>query len=269
VRANRTSRPARRLIALACLSSVLVLGTVACGDDDEPAATTTTAARETTTTATPDDGDGATGSATSVWTQDATQYRGQDGQTYDLDCTPDGKADAVWGAGTYTDDSSICTAAVQSGLITFDDGGSVTYEIAPGLAEYEAGTANGVTSTRYGAFEGSFTFPDAPPGSVDFALGPESWGRRGTDYRGRNGETFSIGCAGGGPLGSAWGTDTYTDDSSVCTAAVHSGLISVDEGGTVVIEIAPGQSSYQGSSAHGVTTSDYGAFEGSFTFPPT
>jgi hypothetical protein len=254
------------------IAGALLLGVAACGgDDDEPAASTTTTAaeRETTTTAEPADGDGASGGEASVWTQDAVQYRGQDGQTYQIDCTPGGEPDSVWGAGTYTDDSSICTAAVQSGLITFDEGGAVTYEIAPGLDEYEAGTANDVTSSRYGAYEGSFTFPDAPPGSIDFALGPESWARRGTDYRGRNGETFTIGCAPGGPLGSVYGTGTYTDDSSVCTAAVHSGLITEADGGTVVIEIVPGQSSYQGSSANGVTSSDYGAYEGSFTFPPT
>jgi hypothetical protein len=173
----------------------------------------------------------------------------------------------VWGAGTYTDDSSVCTAAVQMGLIGFDDGGSVTYETAAGQAEYDAGTAHGVTSSRYGSFAGSFTFPDAPPGSIDFALGPETWSRNATEYRGQDGTTVTVPCAAGGPTGSAWGTGTYTDDSSVCTAAVHAGLITVEEGGTVVIEIAPGQSSYRGSTAHGVSSGDYGSFEGSFRFP--
>ena len=72
-----------------------------------------------------------------------------------------------------------------------------------------------------------------------------------------------------GPVGSVWGTGTYTDDSSICTAAVHAGVITPDDGGTVVIEIAPGQSSYQGSTAHGVTSNDYGEFGGSFRFPST
>jgi hypothetical protein len=266
-----STRPTRAIALAILAATVLTLGTAACGGDDkadEPD-TTTTEKAGTTTTAAPDDGDGGGSGTSSVWTQDAAEFRGQDGSTHDLTCTPDGEADSVWGAGTYTDDSSVCTAAVQSGLITFDEGGAVTYEIAPGLQEYEAGTANGVTSTRFGPFAGSFTFPDAPPGSVDFALGPESWARNATEYRGQDGTTFTIGCSADGPLGSAWGTDTYTDDSSICTAAVHSGVITVEDGGSVVIEIAPGQASYQGSSANGVTTSDYGAFDGSFTFPPT
>ena len=64
-----------------------------------------------------------------------------------------------------------------------------------------------------------------------------------------------------------WGTDTYTDDSSVCIAAVHAGLITEDEGGRVVIEIAPGEESYTGSEANGITSTDYGSWSGSFTFP--
>lgn len=74
-------------------------------------------------------------------------------------------------------------------------------------------------------------------------------------------------CSADGQAGSVWGSGPYTDDSSVCTAAVHAGLITLAEGGTVNVEVAAGESSYKGSAAHGVTSSDYGAFDGSFTFP--
>jgi hypothetical protein len=63
-----------------------------------------------------------------------------------------------------------------------------------------------------------------------------------------------------------WGTDIYTDDSSVCTAAVHAGLIDYEDGGEVVIEIRAGESSYLGTTANGVTTLDYGAWRRSFVF---
>ena len=43
----------------------------------------------------------------------------------------------------------------------------------------------------------------------------------------------------------SYGTDIYTDNSSVCAAAVHAGLITFNRGGT--IEIRLGQNSYQGS----------------------
>ena len=63
-----------------------------------------------------------------------------------------------------------------------------------------------------------------------------------------------------------YGTDVYTDDSSICTAAVHAGLISFQAGGSVTIEIRQGQSSYAGSARNGVTSKGYGSWNGSFVF---
>ena len=65
-----------------------------------------------------------------------------------------------------------------------------------------------------------------------------------------------------GPL---WGTDVYTDDSSICQAAVHAGAIP-RSGGPVRVQAAPRQESYAGSERNGVTSQDYGAWEGSFGF---
>lgn len=81
-----------------------------------------------------------------------------------------------------------------------------------------------------------------------------------------DGEEFEYTCSPGGNVGSIWGTDVYTDDSSVCTAAVHAGLITIQSGGAVTIEIRPGEDSYDGSEQNGVTSNDYGAWGGSFIF---
>ena len=62
-----------------------------------------------------------------------------------------------------------------------------------------------------------------------------------------------------------WGTDVYTDDSSICLAAVHAGLISFD-GGPVTIELLAGQASYLGSERNGVTSLGYSTWERSFRF---
>ncbi|MEO6629313.1 MAG: LCCL domain-containing protein [Aquihabitans sp.] len=110
-----------------------------------------------------------------MWRQDSQANRAKIGETFTIDCPAGGEADTVWGAGFYADDSSICTAGVQSGLITFVEGGKVTYEVAAAEERYDGGLANGVTSKNYGSWGGSFTFPDAPPGSVTFEVGPESW----------------------------------------------------------------------------------------------
>lgn len=79
-----------------------------------------------------------------------------------------------------------------------------------------------------------------------------------------DGEQFEYACPVGGTLRFVWGTDVYTDDSSVCTAGVHVGVITLEEGGTVTIEIRPGQDSYVASERNGVTTLDYPAWGGSY-----
>lgn len=96
---------------------------------------------------------------------------------------------------------------------------------------------------------------------------PADWNTQANQLRGQNGQRYAYDCPAGGTLsGRLWGTGVYTDDSSVCTAAVHAGLITPEQGGRVIIEIRPGAASYQGSSRYGVTSRDYGAFAGSFVF---
>jgi hypothetical protein len=94
----------------------------------------------------------------------------------------------------------------------------------------------------------------------------QSWHADATSYRGSNGGAFTFDCLRGGSLNPVWGTDVYTDDSSVCTAAVHAGLITLDEGGVVVIRIRRGLEAYEGSTRNGVRTSAYEQWDGSFEF---
>lgn len=86
------------------------------------------------------------------------------------------------------------------------------------------------------------------------------------------GTTIDIHCPAGGTLAAqVWGGDNgvYTDDSAICVAAVHAGLITVEEGGDVVIEKTAGQDDYgQGSTANGVTSLPWpDPWSGSFIFP--
>jgi len=91
-----------------------------------------------------------------------------------------------------------------------------------------------------------------------------SWTMNAEGYRGRNGQRFDVRCPPGGSPASTWGTDVYTDDSSVCTAAAHAGRITFEAGGVVSFEIAPGMSSYTASSRNGFATSAFGEWQGSF-----
>lgn len=85
------------------------------------------------------------------------------------------------------------------------------------------------------------------------------------------GTTIDINCPEGGYLdASVWGGDNgiYTDDSAICVAAVHAGLITVEEGGTVVIEKTAGEDDYgAGFAANGVTSLPWQEpWTGSFIF---
>lgn len=84
---------------------------------------------------------------------------------------------------------------------------------------------------------------------------------------GSTGQRYTVSFPGNGVVtDNLWGTNIYTDDSSIACAAVHSGLITAEQGGTVTIEIRPGQANYTGSDRNGVTSCSYTEYERSFVF---
>ena len=86
------------------------------------------------------------------------------------------------------------------------------------------------------------------------------------DLRGMNGERYRFHCPSGKPLPSrVVGSGPYTDDSSICSAAVHAGALRAKDGGDVTIEIRPGEARYPGSERNYVRSSGYErAWSGSF-----
>jgi hypothetical protein len=149
----------------------------------------------------------------------------------------------------------------------------VLYPLAYRLTSEHADTTVAQTQTARPTFT---RLPTAAPPSTatpaELASGElerateQSWHADATSYRGSNGGAFTFDCLRGGSLNPVWGTDVYTDDSSVCTAAVHAGLITLDEGGVVVIRIRRGLDAYEGSTRNGVRTSAYEHWDGSFEF---
>lgn len=91
-----------------------------------------------------------------TWTAEASEFAGKNNEQLRFRCPADGTADAVWGTDIYTDDSSICTAAVHVGRITLAAGGEVTIEIRPGQASYPPSARNGISSYPYGEWDRSF-----------------------------------------------------------------------------------------------------------------
>lgn len=102
-------------------------------------------------------------------------FRDRVGQTLRLRVT--GAAEGrVWGAGIYTDDSSVARAAVHAGVLQVGQTGVVEVMILPGQSAYEASTLNGVETTGYGDWGGSYRFvvslagPAAPAATGRFEL---------------------------------------------------------------------------------------------------
>lgn len=59
---------------------------------------------------------------------------------------------------------------------------------------------------------------------------------------------------------SLWGTDVYTGDSALATAAVHAGAVQNGETAVVRVTVMPPLAQYSGSVRNGVSSHDYGRF---------
>lgn len=84
-----------------------------------------------------------------------------------------------------------------------------------------------------------------------------------TGFRGKDNEVFYIRVV-GATDGQVWGSDVYTDDSHLATAAVHAGLVKSGEMAIVKVTILPGQGAYTGGTANDVTTDGWDQWDGSF-----
>jgi hypothetical protein len=81
------------------------------------------------------------------------------GQSSPLTCDCNGTPVAsLWGTYVYTDDSNICTAAVQAGVKSWFSNQSVTVYPYDSLNHYQGKSVNGVASMNWGPWSKSFTF---------------------------------------------------------------------------------------------------------------
>jgi hypothetical protein len=149
--------------------------------------------------------------------------------------------------------------------------GAIAYIVGVGPfgASDDAGTGTGPTSlVASSSCPWTFTLPDLfaePTQAVGPAPGdPGPWSVHAMDRRGQDGQCFEYTCPPNGTAFPIWGTLVYTDDSSICTAAVHAGAITLGQGGTVRILIRPGQNAYPASSRGGIASDAWGIWEGSF-----
>ncbi len=149
-------------------------------------------------------------------------------------------------------------AVVTAGVVLVGCGGGPQEEPSPGKETAPKSQPSGDEASGSGASEGI---------SAETAV---FWSNSAGEYV--EGTTIDINCPAGGTLAAPiWGGDDgiYTDDSAICVAAVHAGLITVDDGGAVVIEKTAGQDGYgEGFTANGVTSLPWpDPWSGSFIFP--
>ena len=167
---------------------------------------------------------------------------------------------AVWGTDVYTDDSGLCRSALHAGVIS-SRGGPITVTRSVGRPLYIGTERNGVLSNDYPASPYSMVFKGTAPPPPGPGLCP------GTFAVSRElPSPFTCRCSASAThAGGVWGTDIYTDDSSLCRAALHAGSVT-SEGGTITVTRAEGRQLYIGTTRNGVTSNDYPASPFSMKF---
>jgi beta-lactamase regulating signal transducer with metallopeptidase domain len=209
--------------------------------------------------------------------------RDQVGETIRLRVT--GSTGWLWGTDVYTLDSEVGAAAVHAGFLQPGEEGIATIRILPGRDRYSASMRNGLASSPFGSFIGSFAIERVEK------IGPaEAWEsgrqaffslRRGgqadvllvdlveagnsqiMQMRGSIGETLELDVT-GSVEGTIWGTDVYTGDSPVEVAAVHAGLLRPGETGKIRVTIMRGRPRYESSRRNGIMSEAFDSFDFSY-----
>jgi len=91
-----------------------------------------------------------------------------------------------------------------------------------------------------------------------------AWNTTAEELAAHVGTRYSFWCPPRGAAYPVFGNEVYASNSSVCTAAVHAGTITLQAGGNAIIEMLPGQPAYPGSARNGVTSLEQGAWKASF-----
>jgi hypothetical protein len=85
-----------------------------------------------------------------------------------------------------------------------------------------------------------------------------------TTLRGHIGKTYFFRVTGAIQGGIIWGTDMYTLDSRLATAAVHAGVLKPGATGIVKVKILDAQPAFQGSTRFGITSNSYPGYPGAY-----
>jgi len=168
---------------------------------------------------------------------------------YSFDTTGKTLANMGWTTQTFT-----FTASAATTTLTFTS--QINSVFGPAIDNVRLNGVVGDPGSAAGAAAGTTT--------VTGTTAPVAPGNL-TGYRNKVGTPYEFSVTGAGS-GGVWGTDVYTDDSSVARAAVHAGVVRVGETKVVTVTILAGQNAYPASTRNGVSSSSWGAWGGSFSF---
>jgi hypothetical protein len=114
---------------------------------------------------------------------------------------------------------------------------------------FRGSVRNGVTTSSYRTWPRSYSFvADAAPGRI-------TWDTVWSNVPAGLTTQVALECPQGGPAtGGVWGTMVYTGGSSICTAAVHAGAITVARGGSIEVRRSVHSGEFVGSLRNGVTS---------------
>lgn len=192
--------------------------------------------------------------------RNAVAFRQKFGRQFNVEIV--GRTDgSIWGTDVYTDDSDIATAAVHAGLVKPEERAIVTVTIVESPDENIASEQNGVKSSSWSGHPSCYILTKKSTSAMTAPrkLSPET----AVGFTGKLGRRFDIEVV-GRIDGSVWGTDVYTDDSNIATAAVHAGLVKPDERALLTLTIVESPDRHEGSTRNGVTSRSYGSFSSSF-----
>jgi hypothetical protein len=98
--------------------------------------------------------------------------------------------------------------------------------------------------------------PTDQPTADETAL-DTNWNTTADEYFRETGKVVVFDCPSAGIPQEIWGGPYYSYDSSVCTAAVHNGRITLKKGGRVTIQIREGLKEYKASRSNGITSQEW------------
>jgi len=193
------------------------------------------------------------------------RFQGSTGKIFRIHCKNCITEKAVvFGTSIYHPLSSICKAASHSGA-TDKKGGDVIVEILPGAKAYNGSPGwDKSTSATFGAADRSFRVSKAPQLT---GFNCQTTASEGDISKAPVGKKFVVLCPAkcSNQKGNIWGTDVYTDNSSICRAAIHYGILS-DKGGEVSFLIDGAMSSYKKTKKFGIESLSNGSHVRSFKF---